>query len=230
LAAVLVLVLAAAVGCQAAQPTPTPAAAAARGQVNQSQGGDGQAFALQLPTNLPQDPMAGSGMVHTITGTLVTLGRGRAGLLGADPQATPGPQRQITPPARAQGGGGQGLFQGGGGQQFFQGQGGGQAAGGQRPSGAGRQGTFAGGFAAMGDASEIELTPQTQYLKSGAALRAVTPGIPGTPGARREAPPQPDAVAATVADLQVGSFVMAWGSVIDGRVIADVVYIQDIGR
>ena len=222
LATALVLVLAAAVACQAAQPTPTPTAA--RAQTTQSQGGEGQFFAQQLPANLPQDPMAGAGMVQTITGTLVTLGRGRAGLLGAAPQATPGPQRQITPPARAQGG------QGGGGQGFLQGQGGGQAGGGQQPSGAGRQGTFAGGFAAMGDASEIELTPQTQYLKSGAALRAVTPGIPGTPGARREAPPQPDAVAATVADLQVGSFVMAWGSVIDGRVIADVVYIQDIGR
>lgn len=101
----------------------------------------------------------------------------------------------------------------------------------------------------------MSLEPGTKYFKGVAPAPSGTPGPQngnpagtppfGTPqpgsGTQNGAPQLPDAAQqsggrgdrqfamtvepATVADVQVGSLVMVWGSVIDGRVYADVVYI-----
>ena len=52
----------------------------------------------------------------------------------------------------------------------------------------------------------------------------------GNQGAQGDAQVQTKVEAATEDDVKAGSFLMVWGTTIDGRIIADVVYIQNFGR
>jgi hypothetical protein len=231
-AGVSLLAIAIVTGCQGAQATPTaqPTAVASSSQST------GQFFGGQLPAGLPQDPAAGFGSVEIIQGNTITLTAGRAGFGGgqAPDSQTPRARAQDAQTPRAQGQTGQaGPSQGGQGQRGQGGQG---------------QGLFSGG-----SASVVSLSAETKYFKTVAAAPSGTPGAQGAnpPAAPPRGTPQPGGgpqdsapqggkqpgdrqagmavEAATSADLQVGSLVMVWGSVIDGRVYADVVYIIATG-
>jgi hypothetical protein len=233
-AGVCLLAAATVTGCQAAQATPTarPTAASSNAQSTT------QLFGGQLPAELPQDPAAGFGSVSIIQGSTVTLTAGRGAFGGGQ---TPDSQ---TPGVRAQGGQ---APQGQGGQ--FQG---GQGGQGGRPQGGQFQATAGAGSASVvilsasteyfktvsaapsgtpgapGDNPPATRPPGTPQPRGG--LQDTPPADPGAasadgnPRADRQSPMTVEA--ATQADLQVGSMVMVWGSVIDGRVYADVVYIM----
>jgi hypothetical protein len=220
--------------CQGAPTTPTarPTAASSNAQSTT------QLFGGQLPAELPQDPAAGFGSVSIIQGSTVTLTAGRGAFGGGQ---TPDSQ---TPGVRAQGGQ---APQGQGGQ--FQG---GQGGQGGRPQGGQFQATAGAGSASVvilsasteyfktvsaapsgtpgapGDNPPATRPPGTPQPRGG--LQGTPPADPGAasadgnPRADRQSPMTVEA--ATQADLQVGSMVMVWGSVIDGRVYADVVYIM----
>jgi hypothetical protein len=234
LTGVCLLMAVAFTGCQGAQTTPVAQPTAA----SSSSPSASQLFGGQLPAGLPLDPASGFGSVEVIQGTTMTLTAGRAGF-----PAGQAPDSQ-TPRARGQGG------------QTPQAQGqpdqGGPFQGGQGQRGQGGQGL---GALGTGGASLVSLTPDTKYFKG---VSAAPSGTPGAQGARPPGTPQPgggqqDTVPlgpggtpesggprgdrqltvtiepGTVADVQAGSMVMVWGSVIDGRVWADVVYILSAG-
>ncbi len=55
-----------------------------------------QPFALQLPSQLPKDPVAGSGSVQKISDTVITLSRGRGGAPGGGGAASNQTEVAIT--------------------------------------------------------------------------------------------------------------------------------------
>lgn len=243
-AGVCLLMTVAFTGCQGAQITPTAQPTAASSNAQSA----GQLFGGQLPAGLPQDPAAGFGSVEIIQGTTITLTAGRAGFpAGQAPDSqTPRARGQDGQTPQAQGQPGQGgQFQGGQGQR---GQGG-QFQGGQG------QGMFGAGSASVVSLTpDTKYFKAVSAAPSGTpgAPGANPPGTrpPGTPQPRNglpgTAPTGPDATPpdgspradrqsamaiepGTVADVQAGSLVMVWGSVIDGRIYADVVYIMATG-
>jgi hypothetical protein len=231
-------------GCQGAQATPTaqPTATPANTQST------GQFFGGQLPAGLPQDPAAGFGSVEIIQGTTITLTAGRGGFGGgqAPDSQTPRARAQDAQTPRAQGQTGQG-----GQPQDGQGQ---RGQGGQFQGGQG-QGLYGAGSASVVSLSPdtkyfktVAAAPSGTPGAQGANPPAVQPrGTPQPGGGPQDSAPQgPNATPpggrqqfdrqavmavepATSADLQVGSLVMVWGSVIDGRIYADVVYIMGGG-
>ncbi len=231
-----ILLATAIAGCQGVQSAPTvrPTAAASSSQATN------QMFGGQLPAVLPQDPAAGFGSVEVIQGTSITLTSGRAGFAGGQGFGGQAPESQ-TPRARTDGGQG-GQFQGG------------QAQRGQGQVGQG-QGAFASsstnliilepatkyfkGVAAAGMAPGAPGAATSGTQQPGGARPSGTPQAGSAPqppggaaqndGGRGDRQFAMTAEPATVADIQVGSLVMVWGSVIDGRVYADVVYILPTG-
>jgi hypothetical protein len=226
--------------CQGAPTTPTarPTAASSNAQSTT------QLFGGQLPAELPQDPAAGFGSVSIIQGSTFTLTAGRAGFTGgqAPDSQTPGARAQSgqAPQGQAQPGQG-GQFQGGQGQR---GQGG-QFQGGQfqATAGAGSASVVSispdtkyfkavsaapsgtpGAVGANPQGGRPQGTPQPGGAPQGGAAQDPS-AAPPDGGSRFPAQFAMTVEAGTVADLQVGSLVMVWGSVIDGRVYADVVYI-----
>ncbi|MDP3047004.1 MAG: hypothetical protein Q8O07_05945 [Chloroflexota bacterium] len=242
MAGVCLLIAVAFTGCQGAQTTPTARPTAASSSAQSA----GQLFGGQLPAGLPQDPAAGFGSVEIIQGTTVTLTAGRSGFsAGQAPDSqTPRARGQDGQTPQAQGQPGQGgQFQGGQGQR------------GQGAQGGQGQGTFGAGSASVVSLTpDTKYFKGVSAAPSGTpgAQGAIPPGAqpPGTPqpgnGPQDTAPQGPGAApqdggprgdrqsamaveAATLADVQAGSLVMVWGSVIDGRIYADVVYIMSAG-
>ena len=232
-------------GCQGAQTTPTAQLTATPANTQST----GQFFGGQLPAGLPQDPAAGFGSVEIIQGTTITLTAGRGGFAGgqAPDSQTPRARAQDGQTPRAQGQTGQGGQPQSGQAQRGQG---GQFQGGQG------QGLFGAGSASVVSLSPdtkyfktVSAAPSGTPGAESANPPAVQPrGTPQPGGSQGSAPQGPNATppggrqqgdrgagmpfaveAATSADLQVGSLVMVWGSVIDGRIYADVVYIMDGG-
>jgi hypothetical protein len=232
-AGVCLLTVATVTGCQGAQTTPTTRPT---GTTSSTQSTN-QFFGGQLPAELPQDPAAGFGSVSIIQGSTVTLTTGRAGFSGGQ-----APDSQ-TPGARPQGNQG-GQFQGDQGGQFQGGQG-------SRAQGGQFQATAGAGTASVVSLSPdtryfkaVSAAPSETPGAVGANPQGGRPqGTPQPGGAPQGGAPQDPSAAppdggsrfpaqfamtvepGTAADVQVGSLVMVWGSVIDGRVYADVVYI-----
>jgi hypothetical protein len=240
-------------------PTARPTAATSNAQsANQSAAQlFGGQLPSELPQD-PAAGFGSVSIIQGTTFTLTT-GRGAFGGGQAPDGRTPGARVQDSQTPQAQGQAGQGgQFQGGQGQRGQGAQGGqGQGAFGAgsasvvtlsadtkyfkavsvapsgtpgavaaNPQGGRPQGTPQAGGAPQGGRSQG--TPQAGGAPQGAA-----------PEGQDAAPPDggsrfPGQFAMTVepgaaADLQVGSLVMVWGSVIDGRVYADVVYIMNAG-
>ena len=238
-AGVCLLAVAMVTGCQGAQTTPTARPTAASSSTQSA----GQLFGGQLPAGLPLDPAAGFGSVSIIQGTTITLTAARAGFTGgqAPDSQTPRARAQDGQTPQAQGQPGQGgQFQGGQGAR---------AQGGQfqATAGAGSASVVSlspdtkyfktvstapsGTPGAPGDnppATRPQGTPQPRN-----GLQGTPPAGPG--GTPESGSPRGDRQftmaiePGTVADVQAGSLVMVWGSVIDGRVYADVVYILSAG-
>jgi hypothetical protein len=250
-AGVCLLAVATVTGCQGAQTTPTVRPTAASSSTQSTS----QLFGGQLPAELPQDPAAGFGSVSIIQGSTFTLTAGRAGFTGgqAPDSQTPGARAQGGQGGQFQGGqGGQGgQFQGGQGSRAQGGQFQATAGAGSasvvslspetkyfktvsaapsgtpgaetaNPQGGRPQGTPQAGGAPQGGRQQG--TPPAGGAPEGGAPQDQSAG-PSDGGSRAPRQFAMTVEPGTAADVQVGSLVMVWGSVIDGRVYADVVYI-----
>jgi hypothetical protein len=254
-AGVCLLAAATVTGCQAAQATPTarPTAASSNAQsTTQLFGGQLPAELPQDPAAGFGSVSIIQGSTFTLTAGRAGFTGGQAPdsqTPGARAQSGQAPQGQAQPGQGGQFQGGQGQrgqggqFQGG---QFQATAGAGSAsvvsispdtkyfkavsaapsgtpgAVGANPQGGRPQGTPQAGGAPQG--GRPQGTPQAGAAPQGGAPQDES-AAPPDGGSRFPAQFAMTVEAGTVADLQVGSLVMVWGSVIDGRVYADVVYI-----